>query len=149
VPSGATETIPGNVLGLLAAVSQMVEKIDPGCVADQLRIMCDLVPSGEPEQAALLVPSKRQGLGPGEARPGEVRRLATFQDGVDDVGGETAEPYQLREVMWRESMFLGDNINWLITAFGDREPSGVSIGDQPDQPFIGGLAVGSLNAWRD
>ena len=62
---GATETIPGNVLGLRAAVSQMVEKLAPGCVADQLRIMCDIVPSGEPEQAALLVPVKRQGLGPG------------------------------------------------------------------------------------
>ena len=62
---GAKETIPGNVLGLRAAVSQMVEKLAPGCVADQLRIMCDIVPSCEPEQAALLVPVKRQGLGPG------------------------------------------------------------------------------------
>ena len=31
---GATETIPGTVQGLLAAASQLVEKLAPGCVAD-------------------------------------------------------------------------------------------------------------------
>ena len=111
--------------------------------------MCDVVPSGEPEQAALLVPVQRQGLGPGEARSREMRRLATFQDGGNDVRGKTAEPYQLREVVCREPMVLGDNIKRLITAFSDREPSGVSIGDQPDQPFIGNMIVGRLNSWRD
>ena len=93
--------------------------------------MCDLVPLGEPKQAALLVPVKRQGLGPGEARPGEVDRLPTFQDGGDDVRRETAEPYQLREVMWHESIFSRDNVNGLITAFGYSEASGVGIGHQP------------------
>ena len=71
VPSGATETIPDNVQGLRAGVSQLVEKLAPGCVADQLRIIGDVVPSGEPEQAALLAPIQREGLGSREARPGE------------------------------------------------------------------------------
>ena len=149
MPSGTTETIPGNVQGLRAAVSQLVGIVAPGCVADELRIIGDVVPSGEPEQAALLVPVQRQGLGPGEARPGEVRRLATFQDGGDDVRGETAEPYQLREIVCREPMFLGDRIDGLVTGFSDREASGMGIGHQPDQPFIRNLAIGSLNSRRD
>ena len=132
MPLGATETIPGNVQGRRAAVSQLLEKLAPGCVADQLRIIGNVVPSGEPEHPALLVPVERQGLGPREARPGEVRRLATFEDGGDDVRRETAEPYELRKVVCREPMFLGDHINGLITAFGDREASGLGIGDQSD-----------------
>ena len=68
-------------------------------------------------------------------------KIATIVGGIADgcvlsgcalVGGETAEPYQLREVVCREPMFLGDRINGLITAFGYSEASGMGIGDQSD-----------------
>ena len=69
--SGATETILATIGRSIEGVSQCPQKLAPGCVADQLRIIGDVVPSGEPEQAALLAPIQREGLGPREARPGE------------------------------------------------------------------------------
>jgi hypothetical protein len=90
-----------------------------------------------------LFPSSGTGFGPGEARAGQVRRLATFQDGGNDVRGETAEPYQLREVVRREPMFVGDRSHRLIAAaFSYRPASSVGIGRSPDQPFIGTLLLG-------
>ena len=93
--SGATETIMPKIGPPLEADSQSALMVAPGCVADKLRIIRDAVGSGEPENAALLVPIQRECLGAREPGSGQRCWLPAVEDGGDDVWSKRAEAREL------------------------------------------------------
>ena len=104
----------------IEAGSQSAQKVAPGCVVDKLRIICDAVGSGESKHATLLVPVDWQGLCARETGAGQARRLATFEDGSNDVGREAEEPCQLRKIVWRKALVLRGHFDWLAACIRER-----------------------------
>ncbi len=56
------------------------------------------VRSPEAQQAALLGPGGRQISQPPEPRGGQLDRMTTIEDGLDDIGGKESEAQGLADV---------------------------------------------------
>ena len=65
--------------------------------------------------------------------------------------GEAWTTLFLEHRRWRtaKALCFRDDINRLITGFGNREASGMGISNQSDQPFIGNLTAACLGSGRD
>ena len=147
--SGATETIAQSVRRVSGLGSQIGQNVAPGCDARKLRSRWYSAVSGEPEQAALVIPADWKRFGTRKARASEGGRLAPFEDRGDDVRCQPAKPGELCKVVSRKSACFSDFIERPCTCSNNGFAGGMSVGHETKQTFVGRCRSYHLRTWMN